>query len=46
MAGVDIFEVSPRYDSAGITAEVAHRVVLEMLSALAPKRSKQAEARS
>lgn len=39
LAGVDIVEVSPPYDSAGITAEVAHRLVLEVLSALAWKRS-------
>ncbi len=38
LAGVDIVEVSPPYDPAGITAEVAHRVVLEVLSALAAKR--------
>ena len=40
LAGVDIVEVSPPYDSAEITAEVAHRVVLEVLSALAWKRSR------
>ena len=39
LAGADIVEVSPPYDPAGITAEVAHRVVLEMLSALATKRA-------
>ena len=38
LAGVDVVEVSPPYDPAGITAEVAHRVVLEVLSALAAKR--------
>jgi agmatinase len=39
LAGADVVEVSPPYDSAGITAEVAHRVVLEVLSALAAKAS-------
>ena len=38
LAGADVVEVSPPYDSAGITAEAAHRVVLEILSALAAKR--------
>ena len=39
LAGVDVVEVSPAYDGPGaITAEVAHRVVLEALSALAKKR--------
>lgn len=41
LAGVDVVEVSPPYDSAGITAEVAHRVVLEVLSALAAKRTER-----
>lgn len=39
LAGLDVVEVSPPYDPAGITAEVAHRVVLEALSALAAARS-------
>ncbi|MDZ4278897.1 MAG: agmatinase [Dehalococcoidia bacterium] len=38
LAGVDVVEVSPPYDPAGITAEAAHRVVLEVLSALAVRR--------
>ena len=39
LAGADIVEVAPPYDGPGaITAEVAHRVVLEVLSALAAKR--------
>jgi len=38
LAAADVVEVSPPYDSAGITAEAAHRVVLEVLSALAAKR--------
>jgi len=39
LAGLDVVEVSPPYDPAGISAEVAHRVVLEALSALAAARS-------
>jgi agmatinase len=38
IAGVDVVELSPPYDPSGITAEVCHRVVLEVLSALASKR--------
>jgi agmatinase len=39
LVGLDVVEVAPAYDGPGqITAEVAHRVVLEMLSALAAKR--------
>lgn len=39
VAGLDVVEVSPAYDGPGaITAEVAHRVVLEVLSALALKK--------
>jgi len=38
LVGMDVVEVAPVYDGPGqITAEVAHRVVLEMLSALAAK---------
>lgn len=40
LVALDVVEVSPPYDGpAGVTAEVAHRVVLETLSALASKRS-------
>jgi len=39
LAGADLVEVSPPYDPAGITAEVAHRVVLEILSGLAARRA-------
>ena len=40
LVGVDVVEVAPAYDGPGaITAEVAHRVVLEVLSALAKKRA-------
>ncbi len=38
VVGLDVVEVSPPYDSAGITAEVAHRLVLEAISALAVRR--------
>jgi agmatinase len=38
--GADIVEVSPPYDGPGaITAEVANRVGLEIISALAKKKS-------
>jgi agmatinase len=41
LVGMDVVEVSPAYDGPGaITAEVAHRVVLEALSALAAKHLK------
>ena len=39
LAGMDMVEVSPPYDHAGITALAAHRVVLEALSGLALHRS-------
>jgi agmatinase len=38
LAGMEIVEVSPPYDHAGITAMAAHRVVLEALSAFAVRR--------
>lgn len=39
LVAVDVVEVSPPYDGPGaITAEAAHRVVLEAISALAHKR--------
>jgi agmatinase len=38
LVGMDVVEVSPPYDSAEITALLAHRVVLEAISALAAKR--------
>ena len=39
LVGLDVVEVAPAYDGPGaITAEVAHRVVLELLCALAAKR--------
>ncbi len=38
VAGVDVVEVSPPYDSADITAALANRVVLEALSAIALRR--------
>jgi agmatinase len=45
LVGLDIVEVAPPYDGPGaITAEVAHRVVLEVLSALAVKKLARSEA--
>ncbi len=39
LAALDVVEVAPAYDGPGaITAEVAHRIVLETLSALARRR--------
>ncbi len=38
LVALDVVEVSPPYDSAGITAEVAHRVCLEVISGLAARR--------
>lgn len=38
LAGVDVVEVSPPYDHADITAALANRVVLEVLSAMAARR--------
>ncbi len=39
LAAGDVVEVSPPYDPSGITALVAHRVVLEAVTALALRRS-------
>jgi agmatinase len=38
VVGVDVVEVSPPYDSADITAMLANRVVLEVLSGIAARR--------
>jgi agmatinase len=38
LAGMDIVEVSPPYDTAEVTAALAHRTVLEALSAVAAAR--------
>jgi agmatinase len=35
LSGMDVVEVSPPYDHAGITSLAAHRVVMEVLSAMA-----------
>jgi agmatinase len=41
LVGMDVVEVAPAYDGPGqITAEVAHRALLEALSALAYKRTR------
>jgi len=38
VCALDVVEVSPPYDPSGITAEVAHRVVCEAISALAVRK--------
>ena len=38
LVALDVVEVSPPYDPSGITAEVAHRVCLEVISGLAARR--------
>ena len=38
LVALDVVEVSPPYDSAGITALAAHRVILEALSGIAYRR--------
>jgi arginase family enzyme len=38
VVGIDVVEVSPPYDSADVTAFLANRVVLEMLSGIAYRR--------
>lgn len=38
LAGMDVVEVSPPYDTADITAAAAHRCVLETISALAARK--------
>jgi agmatinase len=43
IAGIDVVEVSPPYDSADITAFLANRVVLEALSAMARRRRDAAD---
>ncbi|MDQ3765774.1 MAG: agmatinase [Actinomycetota bacterium] len=44
LAGMEVVEVSPPYDPANITATVAHRVVLEALSAFALHRRERSPA--
>ena len=39
IAGVEVVEVAPAYDPSGITAVSAHRLVVEILSGLALRRS-------
>jgi len=39
LVGMDVVEVSPPYDQSEVTALLAHRVVMEALSALAKKRA-------
>jgi agmatinase len=40
LVGLDVVEVSPAYDSAEITAALANRVVLEVLSGIAFRRKR------
>jgi agmatinase len=40
LAGIDVVEVSPPYDHAEITAILAHRTVMEALSALAARKGR------
>jgi agmatinase len=42
LAGVDVVEVSPPYDQAEVTAYLANRIVLEVLSGIAWRRRRQA----
>jgi agmatinase len=39
VVGIDVVEVSPPYDSADVTAFLANRVVLELLSGIAYRRA-------
>src|SRR3990170_758664 len=39
LVGMDVVEVSPPYDQSEVTAMLAHRIVMEAISALAVKRS-------
>jgi agmatinase len=39
IAGMEVVEVSPPYDEAGVTALVAHRCVTEAISGIALRRS-------
>jgi agmatinase len=39
LAGMDVVEVSPPYDTSEITAILAHRVVMEAIAALAAQRA-------
>ncbi len=38
LVGMDVVEVSPPYDTSEVTAILAHRCVVEAISALAAKR--------
>ena len=47
LVGMDLVEVSPPYDDAGaVTAEQAHRVVLEVITAIALRRIKSGQDQS
>jgi agmatinase len=40
LVGMDVVEVSPPYDTADVTAALAHRCVLEAIGALAAKKDR------
>ena len=40
LVGMDVVEVSPPYDHAEVTAILAHRTVMEAISALAASRDR------
>ncbi len=44
LAGIDIVEVAPPYDHAEVTAYLANRVALEVMSGLAWRRARDAGA--
>jgi len=46
LAGMDVVEVSPPYDHAEVTAILAHRTVMEAISALAVQRGMTRDTRS
>jgi arginase family enzyme len=39
LVGMDVVEVSPPYDQSEVTAILAHRTVMEAISALAARRA-------
>ena len=46
LAGMDVVEVSPPYDAAELTAMLAHRCVMETISALARRRAEASASRT
>jgi len=41
LVGMDVVEVSPPYDHAEVTAILAHRTIMEAISALAKTRAQE-----